>query len=552
MPTISPSTPWPRRLTQALADKPWLWCWLAAALFAIFQHGPMPMYSTRTLSVAWEMWIRHSFAVPYLNGQPYSDKPPLLLWLIHLGWFVGGVGDVWPRLLEVILGATQLLLVARLAAQLFPDQPRVARTAPWIAAALSFGFLFGLQVMYEVLLANCVLAALVCLAPSTRRDSPHWVGFALALGLGLLSKGPVMWLHIAFPWLLGPWWNAWARRERGRWYGAGAAAMVAGSLMLAAWVGLATWAGGDSYRQKLVVHQTAGRVVDAFAHAAPFWWYVPLLPMLLLPFALWPRAWVAVAALRQPLDQGLRFLCAWLLPVFVAFSLISGKQPYYLLPEFGGLAVLIAAALARFEPHAWNRQRWLGPWPLALALALGGAALIALEFLARAGKIADREFATLGTWGVPFGIGFLVLAGLSQVRRWPELPRVALTGLVATVAAHALFTVTLWPAYDFTPIAHRLAQAEAGGSPIANLESNDGQYTFLGRLQEPVTQLRGLTAVREWSIEHPDGLVITYPRRLSPADQAHAVYIQPFRGIWVAIWPVADYVKAREQHALSD
>ncbi|WP_199098795.1 glycosyltransferase family 39 protein [Dyella sp. ASV21] len=542
---------WASALGRAFAARPWLWCWLAAALLAIFQHGPMPMYSTRTLSVAWEMWVRHSFAVPYLNGLPYSDKPPLLLWLIHLGWLIGGVGDVWPRLLEVALGAIQLLLVARLAERLFPEHPQVARTAPWIAAAFSFGFLFGLQVMYEVLLADCVLAALLCLTPTPQRASPRWIGFALAVGLGLLSKGPVMWLHVAFPWLLGPWWNRWARRERSRWYGTGLLALLAGSLLLLGWVALATWTGGESYRQKLVVHQTAGRVVDAFAHAAPFWWYLPLLPVLIFPFALWPRAWVALGLLRGPLDTGLRFVLAWIVPVFVAFSLISGKQPYYLLPEFGGFALLIAAALARFE-HPWHARRWLGPWPLALLCAVTAVALVVLEYMARHGKVADRELATLGTWGVPFGVLFAGFAIALMVRRWRELQRIALIGLMATVAAHALFTVTLWPAYDFSPIARRLAQAEAGGSPIANLESNDGQYTFLGRLREPVTQLRGLDAVRHWSTEHPDGLVITYPRELSAADRAHAVYIQPFRGIWVAIWPVSDYVAAREHQQLRD
>jgi len=47
---------------------PWLPLWMAVALVAIFMHGPMPMYSTRTLAVAWEMWHRHSFIVPVLNG----------------------------------------------------------------------------------------------------------------------------------------------------------------------------------------------------------------------------------------------------------------------------------------------------------------------------------------------------------------------------------------------------------------------------------------------------------------------------------------------------
>jgi 4-amino-4-deoxy-L-arabinose transferase-like glycosyltransferase len=534
------------------ASAPWLWCWLVAALVAIFQHGPMPMYSTRTLSVAWEMWTHHSFIVPYLNGLPYSEKPPLLLWLIHLGWLVGGVGDVWPRLLEVLLGALQLVLVAALARRLFPQRPAVARTAPWILAAFSFGFLFGLQVMYEVLLADCVLAALLCLAPTPGREAPRFAWFALAVGLGLLSKGPVMLLHVAFPWLLGPYWNRWAKQQTRRWYVHGAVALLAGGLLLLAWVLLATDAGGETYRQRLLVHQTAGRVVDAFAHAEPFWWYLPLLPVLVFPFALWPRTWVALLALRRPFDEGLRFLFAWLGPVLLGFSIVSGKQPYYVLPEFGGFALLMAAALASLQERRPMDSRWLQPWPLALLLGLGGVSLVLLQALIHRGHVVDHQLVALAPYSVAFGVLFLLLALLLLVPRKAELHRIALVGLVAVVAANGLFTLTIWPAYDFTPVAKMLARAEAEGHPMANLESNDGQYTFLGRLTQPVTQLHGMGDLRSWAQQHPDGLVITYPRRLSALDHANAVYIQPFRGIWLAIWPAPAFVEAQSKGQLGD
>ena len=82
-----------------------LLAWAAVALVSIFLHGPVPLYSTRSLAVAWEMWDRGSWLVPLFNGAPYSHKTPLLPWLIHLGWLVTGVSDVWPRVLMVLLGA---------------------------------------------------------------------------------------------------------------------------------------------------------------------------------------------------------------------------------------------------------------------------------------------------------------------------------------------------------------------------------------------------------------------------------------------------------------
>lgn len=52
----------------------------AITLFAPY----IPVDETRYLSVAWEMRLNHSFVVPLLNGLPYSNKPPLLFWLINL------------------------------------------------------------------------------------------------------------------------------------------------------------------------------------------------------------------------------------------------------------------------------------------------------------------------------------------------------------------------------------------------------------------------------------------------------------------------------------
>ena len=517
---------------------PWLPLWLVVALIAIFQHGPMPIFSTRALSVAWEMWHGGHFLVPYLNGEPYSDKAPLLFWLIHLGWAVGGVGDVWPRLLEVLIGAVELVLAAALARRLFPDRPWIGRATPWLLMAFGYGFLFGLQIMYEVLLAACVLGALLALTPGPRRQAPRFALFALAVGLGLLTKGPVMLLHVLFPWLLGPLWNDWARRERRRWYVGGALALLVGLAMLLAWALPAAWAGGPAYRDQLLFHQTAGRVVDAFAHAKPFWWYLPLLPVLIFPFALWPRLWIALGALRRPFDPGMRFLFAWLAPVVLVFSLISGKQLYYLLPEYAGFALLLAAALAQLHRQHGGLRRgaWLGPWPLALINLALALALILLPGLVGKGEVHTPMLVAMAPISAYFGAVYLLLGLVLFVRGRGEVVRIACTGVIGAVTANGLFSMALWPAFNLQPAADVLAQAQARGQPIANLESYDGQFHFLGRLTQPIQPLHTGPELQSWVAAHPNGLIITYPESLTPTTMHDAVYTQPFRGVWMAIW----------------
>lgn len=531
---------------------PWLPLWIAFASIAIFQHGPMPMYSTRTLAVAWEMWHRHSFVVPYLNGRPYSDKSPLLFWLIHLGWWAGGVGDVWPRVLEILLGAAELVLASTLARRLFPEQAQVAGATPWLLASLSYGFLFGLQILYEVLLAACVLGALVSLVPSRRREAPRLVMFAVAVALGLLAKGPVMLLHVVFPWLLGPWWNRWARREWKRWYVGGLLALIAAGATLLAWALWASSLGGPAYREQLLFHQTAGRVVEAFTHAKPIWWYLPLLPVFVFPFALWPRLWVAVAALRRPFDPGLRFAFAWLGPVLLVFSLISSKQPYYLLPEFAGFALVLSAALVRSlrqrgeEAH----DRWLGPWPLVLACVGAGLFLLLLAPLIEHGWLGDTRLAALRPYGMWFGALLLLLGGLIALGR-DKLRCIALAGMAGAVAASGLFTLAWWPSFDLQHAATVLARAQAHNLPIANMESYNGQFDFLGRLTQPIEAFPEGQGMQAWAAAHPDGLIVDYPAQASSADLAGALYAQPFRGVWLTIWPARQFASSHRARAKS-
>jgi hypothetical protein len=185
-----------------------------------------------------------------------------------------------------------------------------------------------------------------------------------------------------------------------------------------------------------------------------------------------------------------------------------------------------------------------------LLLALAGVVLIGMDRLVAHGQLTDPMYATLATRSKPFGVLYLVLALLLAVPRGRELYRVAMAGLVAVVAANGLFSITLWPAYDFAPVARLIATEQRHGRAVANFESNDGQYTFLGRLTQPVETLHSLQALSVWASQHPDGLVIIYPRRLSDADRAHAVYIQPFRGVSLAVWPAAALVQALPQENL--
>ncbi|MDA3912897.1 glycosyltransferase family 39 protein [Oleiagrimonas sp.] len=532
---------------------PWLPLWLALALLAIFAHGPMPNFSTRPLAVAWEMWHTHHWIVPWFNGAPYSEKAPLLYWLIHAGWFVFGVNDVWPRVLEVAFGAANLVLAMTLAQRLFPERPWVAKATPWMLAALVYAFLFSLQIMYDVMLAVCVLAALLSLVPNARRMAPRWWWFGFWIGMGLLAKGPVMLLHTLWPWLLGPLWSTYARREKASWYGYGLLALAGGLAILLVWLLPAIHIGGDAYANNVLFRQTGGRVVDSFAHAEPLWFYLAWLPVLLFPFSAWPRAWVAVASLRSPFDPGLRLLLCWLLPVLAGFSLISGKQLYYPLPEFAGAVMLVAAAIAalRERNSRLATTPWLGSGLLALGSFAFGGFLLALPELVGHPVFANHWMVDLAVYSRYFGVVYLLLGLFLLLRGRGEMRRIAVVGLVGSFAANALFSMTLWHNYDLRQASALMARAQAHGHAVASVGYPEGQFTFRARLSPSPVQLHSKRAILAFAARHPDGLVATYRKgEIGPsaADLRYALLVQPFRGNWLVLWKASTLGAIRSGH----
>ena len=528
------------------ASLAWLPLWLAAALIAIFQTGFMPLYSTRTLGVAWEMWNSGQFLVPVANGVPYSHKVPLLFWLIHAGWFVGGVGDIWPRLLEVLIGLGALLQARRLARVLFREVPSVAELTPWLLAAFSYAFLFSLQIMYEVLLTLCVLGALNALAGRDVEKRPMFAWFAIAVAAGLLSKGPVMLLHVAFPYLLGPLWHPWARRSRTAWYLGGGLALLAGCAALAAWAIPASLAGGEVYRNELFFMQTAGRVVDSFDHARPWWWYGSMLPALLLPWLLWPRTWAAVfAASNQARRPGLRLIACWLIPVLLAFSVVSGKQTYYLLPELGGIAILLAAGFTQLSKNRRASTFASRPWLLALGLLGIASILLMLPAWVADGRVDYPALVDISMASRWFAVAAAILGGLLVVTPRNDadaLRFISAISIASAGLAYLLFAQTFWVQFDIRPAAERISALQKSGIAVAHFQVYENQFQYLGRLQKPLDIVIGGT-LDQWSAAHPQGRIIHYVETLSPEDLRYAELVQPFRSTWLLIEPAATWIQ---------
>ncbi len=503
-----------------------LLAWAVLALISIFLHGPVPLYSTRTLAVAWEMYERGSWLVPLFNGAPYSHKTPLVPWLTHAGWLLFGVGDVWPRVLQVLLGTLAIAQAGLLARRLYPERPQVPVLAAWAMAGMWFYFLFSLQVMYELALTVAVLGGLLALC---RREGdgwrPWWPGFALAVGAGLLAKGPVMLLHLGLPLLAARWWHPLARQDGAAFARNAALATLAGIALFALWL-VPTLAFGDpEYRHALLVTQTAGRISNSFDHAEPWWWYAPVMLVLMAPW--WWSKWWWQQAPALWRDEGNRFAWIWALGMLLAFSLISGKQPYYLIPNFAAFALLIAVA-------ADTRPR--------LGVAAGVSLLVVAACLAGALPIAARfgqPFPSALWISFPLASAAIALIGLGLLR-WRQLPAQAFGMLLAFALVHAALTPLLRAQFDFTPTAKLLGEAQRAGVKVGFLGEYQLQFQFTGRLQEPIEVL-GEAGARAWAIAHPGDLLVVNTLDAWIHTGPQPLLQQRFRTRWIQVWRAGEW-----------
>jgi len=384
-------------------------------------------------------------------------------------------------------------------------------------------------IMFDMMLATFVLLGYVGVARAWReRTWAGWALFALGLGGGLFSKGPVALLHLLPVALFAPLWARDDKPRWGWWYAGTLAGVLGGAAIILAWAVPAALFGGEAYRNAIFVGQTTGRVASSFAHKKPIWYYLPFLPVALAPWFVWPRVWRG-ARIAGVSDSGARFALVGMLSALVGFSLISGKQIQYLLPEFA----LFAALAARWIAAPGNEgKRWDIAVPALVLLAVGIAAAVAAMRLAE--RLAHSSGVPLVLAGIVVAVIGVALLVLRMRETHREATKLAVGGAVATAVLIAGGTLAIRPAYELHPIADRLKVLEGQGVPTANEDKYHGQYDFLGRLTRPLAVVPE-PEVANWLAKNPDGKIVVYYRK-EPYDGPGKVELsQPYRGGYAAI-----------------
>ncbi len=352
-----------------------LFVWQLGATGLVDETPPLFAASARAMAESGD-WL-----IPRVNGLPRYDKPPLVYWAMGVIYALPGQSQwdplgTWAARLPSALATVVTMQALVLTLLRWPQGRRQpSRTA--LAAGLAFALsplvlLWGRIAVSDALLTGTLAMSLLLIWQSYASAGQRWWAGWLALGLAVLTKGPVAVLLLGLSLLLFAALQA-------DWRGLVASLRPLRGLLLTAlvalpWYGAALVVEGEPFWRSFFGYHNLQRFTGVVNdHQAPWWFFglvlvlasLPLTPLLLLGLVRGLRG----PAPAPPLSLQ-RFAACWLLAVLLFFSAAATKLPSYWLPATPAAGLLIALAAQRRPRLVWGLCALLA---LLLALVFAAA-----------------------------------------------------------------------------------------------------------------------------------------------------------------------------------
>ncbi len=378
-----------------------------------------------------EMLETGDWISPTLNYEPRYAKPAFTYWLISGSYSFFGINEFAARFPSAISGILVVLL-------------QYAFVYRWLGAPLALLSSIMLLLNMEFLAINRMvitdpeLVVFTTLAGysfwhafhgSTKNSRWWFICFYLAMGFGMLVKGPVGIIIplvgvIPYLTLTRQWKLFWQRGLP--LLGIGLVLLVAAPWYIAMFQihGEAYWAAAQA--------NTTGRFMSPMeGHGGTFFFYVPILLLGFFPWSAflptvlyqslkqWKVYWN-----RQPFvtrETNLEFfLSIWVVGLLIFFTLSATRLPHYIYPLFPASALLVALWWKRFQDQpSFSDWRYARRLLLGMGYVLGIAIIVAPAIFHQFIKQITKEFpdAVHVDFGwLPLMMGLVIILGTIGIR----------------------------------------------------------------------------------------------------------------------------------------
>lgn len=401
-----------------------------------------------------EMVESGDWVVPKLDGVVYFEKPVLGYWATAVSLIAFGDNAWGVRLPFALATLATAAITAALARRKGGGRPVAAFAAAVLLTSVG-SVAIGTAAVLDPLFSAAVTATLAAFFEATERPPGAarraWLAASgVACGAAFLTKGL---LALAIPAVVaGPYLVVSGRaRELLRlpWI-----PLCVALVTIAPW-SIAIAVAEPAFWPRFVLIEHLQRFAGGARadHAAPFWFYLPVLLVGTLP---WTSLAIPVVGnvrrlAREPLA---RFALCWLIGPVVLLSLSSGKLPTYVLPCLPPVVLLFAAAseslpLQRLQSH-------LARISLGIVAVCAAALAVLLLSLLTGFPGLDPLYDPREAWKLPVAACALLVAILppALTRRAPSTSR-RVAGIVASVLVLSTAVSFAFPAWQGTKTPQR-------------------------------------------------------------------------------------------------
>jgi 4-amino-4-deoxy-L-arabinose transferase-like glycosyltransferase len=439
---------------------------LLASLPGLFTLPPTDRDESRFAEASAQMLESGDFTDIQFQDEPRYKKPVGIYWLQAASVRVLSSverREIWAYRLPSVLGAMLAAGACAWGALTFL-QPREATMAGGLMAATMVLSTESNLATTDAALCGAITLAMAALGKLyiAARGGPaagRWVKVALWVGLAasILLKGPIGPMVVALTALALAVWDrkaGWLLHIGWDW----GAIIVAGLVL--PWALAITVATDGAFWGIAVGGDLAPKLFGGQeGHGAPPGYFLVLSPVLLFPAVLLAPAGL-LEGWRSRAEPGIRFALCWLIPSWLVFELVPTKLPHYVLPTFGALAWLMAAALTR---PLDKLERWAGAG-LTLAVGVG---------LAVAGGVGAALFGDAWSWVWEALAALALLAAAASGAWWVLRGRAGLAAGLACafgILGHGLILGALAPSLNGLWLSDRVAD----GLARANISPRQG------------------------------------------------------------------------------
>ena len=465
--------------------------------------------------IARDMAETGDWVTPRLYGKPWFEKPVLYYWAAALSFKLFGVSEATARLPSALSALLATLALAWLALCLAGRE--VARwllvLLPATIGVIGFSHAAAPDMPFSAMLTIAMVCAAVALelvpiqipnhlaaslvdvnSPSLvadissasaaplpsgepllgqafpeQRHSRRYLSlllFGFFLGAAVLAKGPVAVILAGGAIFLGACFTRRWRDALRLFHPITVGAFLLTSLP---WYILCARRNPDFFPIFIVEHNFKRYLTPEFQHIQPFWYYIPITLVALLPWVFW-LAWFALNQARTSATQSERaqvlFLAAWGLFPLLFFSMSKSKLPGYILPAVPPLVFLISLAVARSQKsrHAYPRYALAltgllfllsACWVLLSKTGLGGTLVSVYTFFAVLGGLVVICVALLRSTraglisAVILMLFLLILAYVSVGKLEPQLSARTSAAQISPARAGVTYSFKLQRAWQY-------------------------------------------------------------------------------------------------------